>query len=129
MKELHDLLPENDQEFYNSLEKRRAIERQLQICIEAVVDIAFLLLKLLQFGPPQNEGNIFDLLDDYLTNTENLKAMKGFRNILVHQYGKVDQNRVLQFTKENLDDFYTFVGDVKGILDDKESNSEETQHS
>ena len=42
--------------------------------------------------------------------------MKGFRNILVHQYGKINQKRVLQFIRENLSDFRYFINDVNKIL-------------
>ena len=81
-----------------------------------MIDIAYLLLKLLHLGPPQNDENLFDLLQNHLTNISNLKAMKGFRNILVHQYGKINQKRVLQFIRENLSDFRYFINDVNKIL-------------
>ncbi|MCF2140528.1 MAG: DUF86 domain-containing protein [Candidatus Lokiarchaeota archaeon] len=116
LEELNEFIPKEDEIFYKSNEKRRAIERQLQICIENVIDIAYHLVKFLHLGPPQNDENLFDLLQNHLTNISNLKAMKGFRNILVHQYGKINQKRVLQFIRENLSDFRYFINDVNKIL-------------
>lgn len=81
-----------------------------------MIDIAYHLVKFLHLGPPQNDENLFDLLQNHLTNISNLKAMKGFRNILVHQYGKINQKRVLQFIRENLSDFRYFINDVNKIL-------------
>ena len=75
-----------------------------------------MLLKLFGIGPPQNEDNVFALLHSHLSNIKNLQKMKGFRNILIHQYGKIDQQRVLQFSRENISDFTIFLKDVKKIL-------------
>lgn len=35
--------------------------------------------------------------------------MKGFHNILVHRYGKIDDELAFEMLKNNLDDFYVFL--------------------
>ena len=40
---------------------------------------------------------------------EKLGAMKGFRNIMVHRYGKLDDDLAFNIVSENLGDFYEFI--------------------
>jgi len=42
--------------------------------------------------------------------------MKGFCNILVHRYGKIDDELAFEMLKNNLDDFYDFVETIEGYL-------------
>ena len=49
-----------------------------------------------------------------------LKAMKGFRNILVHRYGKIDDKLAFNLLKENLKDFYLFKRRIEEFLEDEE---------
>ncbi len=48
--------------------------------------------------------------------TETLIKMVGFRNILIHQYFKVDDRKVYQYAKNNLDDFEKFLKGVGKFL-------------
>ncbi|MBA7625277.1 hypothetical protein ES703_32704 [subsurface metagenome] len=47
---------------------------------------------------------------------EKIKDMKGFRNILVHRYGKKDDKLVYTFLTQNLGDFAEFENQVKKYL-------------
>lgn len=116
MEELNNFKPESKQQFMNNLEKRRSIERELQIMIDCVIDICFLLIKELHKGLPANEQNIFDILKDDLSNAKNLKKMRGFRNIIVHRYGEIDNELVYQFLQDDLEDFNIFLDDVQKII-------------
>ncbi|ODS40971.1 hypothetical protein BEH94_10785 [Candidatus Altiarchaeales archaeon WOR_SM1_SCG] len=48
---------------------------------------------------------------------EKLKAMKGFRNIPVHRYGRIDDNIIYEILEENLPDFYAFIEEIENFLD------------
>jgi len=50
---------------------------------------------------------------------EKLKAMKGFRNILVHRYGRIDDNLAYEILNENLRDFYPFMEEIENLLEQK----------
>lgn len=119
MEELNNFMPESKEYFMNNIEKRRSIERELQIMIDCVIDICFLLIKELHKGLPVNEQNIFDILKDNLSNAKNLKKMRGFRNILVHRYGEVDNELVYQFIQDDLEDFDIFIEDVQKLMKNK----------
>ena len=116
LEELEELLPDDEGFYLKSLEKRRSIERELQIMIECVVDICMVLLKDFKLGPPQNEENILDLLSGKITNIEKLKEMRGFRNILVHKYGEIKDHLVFNFASEERKDFRIFINDVKNLM-------------
>jgi uncharacterized protein YutE (UPF0331/DUF86 family) len=116
MAELRKFLPKSKDIFMENVEKRRSIERELQIMIDCIIDICFILIRELHRGLPINEQTVFDILKDDLTNIKNLKRMRGFRNVLVHRYGEVDNELVYQFTQDDLKDFEIFIADVNKIL-------------
>ena len=116
LEELEELLPDDEGFYLKSLEKRRSIERELQIMIECVVNICMVLLKDFKLGPPHNEENILDLLSGKITNIEKLKEMRSFRNILVHKYGEIQDPLVFNFASEERKDFRIFINDVKNLM-------------
>lgn len=42
--------------------------------------------------------------------------MKGFRNLLVHEYGRVNDRMVYEFLQSGLGDFHNFKEEILGIL-------------
>ncbi len=55
-----------------------------------------------------------EILDNEMK--EKLKAMKGFRNILVHRYGKIDDKIAFNILKENIKDFWLFIEKIEDFL-------------
>ena len=102
--------------YQKSLKDQMAIERLFQVSIECMIDIAFALVKLLHLGVPSDEENVFDLLDSKFENMEIYKEMKRFRNVLVHQYAKINNGIVYKYASEKISDFQRFIADVKKIL-------------
>ena len=101
-------------------ETRRATERLLQIAIEAVVDICHRLVSGLRLGLPSEEDDLFTKLQearifppDLITT---LRRMKGFRNILVHEYGRVDDRIVYDMATTRLADLGVFQDAVRDAL-------------
>ena len=111
-----NLLPSTLEQFQQSLKDQLAIERLFQISIECMTDIGFLLIKRLHLGVPSDEENIFDLLKNKIKNMEKYRDMKRFRNILVHQYTKIDIDLVYKYASEKISDFHQFISEVKNIL-------------
>ena len=79
-----------------------------------------MIVSVQQFGLPENEENIFDMLIEKNVMSsklgEKLKDMKGFRNILIHRYGHVDDNIVYHNLGRCMNDFYDFENAVKLYL-------------
>jgi uncharacterized protein YutE (UPF0331/DUF86 family) len=86
--------------------------------IQIVIDIACHLAAKYNLGNAQTYAECIDLLAkfDYIDSTlaKKLKAMAGLRNILVHEYVKVD-NEQLYSMLENLGDFRDFAEGVRGV--------------
>jgi len=117
--ELEDVMPKNYEEYVDSIEKRRACERLLHISIECVIDICSLIVKGLRLGLPSGEEDLFEKLEKRNIITKKmkgkLKTMRGFRNILVHRYGEVDDELVFDSLK-NIGDFRQFRKEVTSFL-------------
>jgi len=116
LKELREILPASFDQ-YKKIEKRRACERLLQVSIECIIDICGLMVTGLRLGLPAEEDDLFEKLEQAGTirspMKQSLKKMKGFRNILVHEYGEVDDIIVYEVPQNNLNDFDAFK---QGIL-------------
>jgi len=93
LRELREIAPASLVE-YRRVEKKRACERVLQIAIEYVIDVGTLLTAGLRLGLPAEEDEIFEKLERAgIVSAEMaavLKRMKGCRNLLVHDYARVD---------------------------------------
>ena len=113
--EMKGIVPESFAE-YQRVEKKRACERLLQVSIEVVIDICNLLVSGLRLGLPAEEEDLFrKLLNAGIVDKEmrdSLREMRGFRNILVHEYAQVDDRLVYEAVKTKLEDFALFRRDI-----------------
>lgn len=109
--EIRKIMPADFRDFLK-IEKRRACERLLQISIEGVIDICGLVVKGFRLGLPAEENDLFELLakKNLITPAmkKKLRAMRGFRNIIVHEYGRVDEKIVYEMLTKRLKDFSEF---------------------
>lgn len=105
--ELEMIAPKSYGEYEKNIEKKRACERLLQIAIEAAIDVSRLLLKGLRLGLPADEDDIFSRLQSHgvlsVDMVKSLRMMKGARNILVHEYGKIDDRLVFEMLRKKED--------------------------
>jgi uncharacterized protein YutE (UPF0331/DUF86 family) len=117
--EIRKVAPSSFDEYEYSIEKKRACERLLQISIEAVLDICNIILSSLKIGLPSDEEDAIKKLTkkDILTKEtgEIVQKMKGFRNILVHKYGVVEDEIVYSMLSK-IDDFDVFTGEVLDFI-------------
>jgi len=95
-------------------------ERFLHLTIECVMDIANHLISDLRFRKPESNRDVFDILyeNDIIDRKlkENLCNMASFRNILVHDYLKLDREIVYDIILNNLGDIITFVNIIKDYI-------------
>lgn len=118
--ELQQVAPESYARYMDSVEKRRACERLLQISIECVIDVCGLLVSGLRLGLPAEEDDLIEKLEQAgLISSEMakmLRTMKGFRNILVHEYGRIDNALVFAMATRRLQDFDAFKTEILRAL-------------
>lgn len=97
-----------------------SMERFLHLSIECVLDISNHLISDLSLRRPDSNREIFIILcenkiiDEKLK--ENLCNMAGFRNILVHDYMKLDRIIVYKIINNNLKDIEKFIKIVSTYL-------------
>jgi uncharacterized protein YutE (UPF0331/DUF86 family) len=119
LRELRQILPESFAG-YQKVEKKRACERLLQIAIEAVIDICHMFLRELRLGLPSEEDDVFEKLSQAGVISSQmvatLKRMKGLRNILVHEYGRVDDRIVYDQAHKGIQDFMGFREEILAAL-------------
>jgi uncharacterized protein YutE (UPF0331/DUF86 family) len=104
----------------NDLDKAWIIERGLQLSIQLVLDIGNHILA--EAGVSVQEyADILPQLaklgiipDDY---AKSVKGMAGFRNLLVHEYSEIDNEKLADFINFNLNDFYLFCKHVASYVE------------
>lgn len=125
LRELAQVVPETF-EAYRSIEKRRTCERLLQIAIECVIDICALFVSGLRLGLPAEEDDLFEKLEGAsvisASMRETIRSMRGFRNILVHEYGKVDDRIVYENAREGPADFENFKREILRALAERKDS-------
>lgn len=121
IEELEKIKPLEFDDYKRSIEKKRACERLLQISVEIVIDICNILVSKLRLGLPSNEEDIFIKLEKKNFISKNMKnklvEMKGLRNILVHRYGEIDDEKIFEVLSDNLNDFEKFKEEILKILE------------
>ncbi|MFH0837564.1 MAG: DUF86 domain-containing protein [Candidatus Aenigmatarchaeota archaeon] len=100
------MVPKNLSVYEKDFKTKAACERYVGKIIEAITDIAVLVIKEKGFELPENELIAFDILrnnniilPDF---TEKLKDAKRMRNIIAHYYGKVDDEIIFNSIKNEL---------------------------
>jgi uncharacterized protein YutE (UPF0331/DUF86 family) len=116
LKELEQIIPKSLEEYEHSIKDKRACERLLQILIETVIDILNILNSQLKLGLPSEEEDLIQKIYKKGIISRELKKilleMKGFRNIIVHKYGEVDDELVFEILSKKISDFEKFRKEI-----------------
>jgi uncharacterized protein YutE (UPF0331/DUF86 family) len=119
LRELADIAPRAFAE-YQGVEKKRACERLLQLSVEVVIDICSILVTGQRLGLPAEEEDLIQKLTEgqvlSLEIGARIREMKGLRNVLVHEYTRIDDRLVYQALTERLKDFGAFKQEVLAYL-------------
>lgn len=111
---------ESDKPFEQDFLKQDAIGMNLQRMGELTIDIANYLIKTKKLGLPQDSADAFILLHRAglipETMMENMKGMVGFRNVLGHEYKKLDLNVMVDVIEHHLFDSQDFANRALEIL-------------
>lgn len=105
--EFEEIKPDNLKKYTRDFKIKAACERYFEKIIEAVIDLAFLIIKDKGLKIPEEDKEAFDILSEEKIITmqlaEKLKEAKGMRNILAHEYGEVDDEIVFHSITEELE--------------------------
>ncbi|KGK86583.1 DUF86 domain-containing protein [Clostridium sp. HMP27] len=89
------------------------VERGIQISIECVLDIANIIISVLDIEKPDTYREVILALGENKILpqkfSKEIANMISFRNILVHDYMRVDEKIIIDILHNHLDDFAEFV--------------------
>ncbi|MBU2637567.1 MAG: DUF86 domain-containing protein [Nanoarchaeota archaeon] len=116
--ELEEFMPDDFDSYMHDARTKAACERYFEKITEAIVDLAFLVIKDKGLKQPEDDKAAFDVLakekiiEEELA--ERLRNAKGMRNIIAHQYGSVDDEIVFHsITEELIEDAESFLKCVR----------------
>lgn len=114
LSELEAIVPIGLISFKTDLKTKAACERYFEKIIEAVVDLAFLIIRKFELRNAKDDADTFIVLAEsgFINKelSEKLQDAKSMRNLIVHQYEIVEDGRVHEAVKDKLPE------DVKNFL-------------
>lgn len=123
LEELLSVLPKDFENYKEDWKIRDICERHFEKIIEASVDLSFMIIKNKGLITPKDDKNSFDILnqENIISDelAEKLKEAKGMRNIIAHEYGKIEDEIVFESVTEHLEkDIKEFISIIKGVKDE-----------
>ncbi len=116
--EFNKIIPNSLNKYKKDIEKKAACERYFEKIVESVIDLAFITIKLKKLDLPEDEKDAFNILlnnniiDEKLC--KRLKDAKGMRNIIIHQYGKIDDGLIFDSISHELEkDVLAFIKQIE----------------
>ena len=101
------------QDFVTNKITRRYAERTLQLAVEACLDLAQHIISYQGFREPLDNKDCFQVLyEEGITSqslADRLKKMTQFRNVVVHDYLKINPEIVFAIIQKDLGDITAFI--------------------
>ncbi len=116
-------MPKDSKEFNNMGLLKDGIMKRLELIIQNIIDICAIISSDLRLEKPDSEEKIIDnlgkagILNNEMVNK--IKEMKGLRNILVHRYGKINDELIFENINKDLDDINTFINEIDLFINNK----------
>jgi uncharacterized protein YutE (UPF0331/DUF86 family) len=102
-----------------------AVERNLHVAIECILDIGNHIIAEKGFETPEDNEDVIRILGDEgiipTDFSEKNKGIAGFRNILVHEYTGIDYRLLYDYLRNRLDDFRKFAMCISSYLINEET--------
>jgi uncharacterized protein YutE (UPF0331/DUF86 family) len=98
--------------FLEQPDKIDATKYNFIVAIEAMIDICNRIISIKKLGYPQDYSEVIKLMGQKRVFggdlMKRLIEMVKFRNMLVHLYWKIEDDRLYEYLQKNLDDFEAF---------------------
>jgi len=123
MEFLNEFKEMDEDDFLNNYKNIQSAKYSLLEIIEACIDISTHIVAAKMFGRIEEYREIFHMLGMRGVLDKDLalrlEDMAGFRNLLVHRYGNIDNLRVLEIIKNDLDDVLLFEKEILQYLENE----------
>lgn len=112
--ELRSLGKVTSAELQRDWRTRRAVERDLQVAVEAVIDLCQRIIALHQQAPAATSAQAVERCVQLGVISDNpaYGKMVQFRNFVVHRYERIDVEILVDIVNQRLADFDAFREDV-----------------
>ncbi len=109
-----DIEPED---LENSYKDYQALKFSLFEMIEACIDIANHIISSERLRRAESYADMFKVLGESKVIpkdlAERLSLMARFRNLLIHRYGTLDSNRIVEIVRDHLTDIEMFMEEIR----------------
>lgn len=102
--------------FLKDIDRQESILFNLQMAVQNCIDIAAHIIGEEGFGVPGSTNEMFYLLGEngYLDSelTEKMVKAVGFRNLIVHEYGRIELKQVFDVAKQDIKDLNEYLAAI-----------------
>lgn len=99
---------------------RRYIERTLQLAIECCLDTGSHVISDLGLREPANNRDVFIVLAEHgfieKARQETFEKMTGFRNIIIHEYARIEPAIIHAVLQNGIEDLRYFASEMKQFI-------------
>jgi len=94
---------------------KSGVERTLQVCIEAMTDVANRIICLENRPASTDSHGSFRQLQELgiIETAERYRKMIQFRNLVVHRYEQIDNEILVVILADHLGDFDSFIREIE----------------
>lgn len=108
------------EEIEKDVDIRGAAERYLYLAAQATIDLAEAIIAYKKFRKPASMSEAFYILNEegIITDslTKKMVGMTGFRNIITHDYGKINYDIVHEVLQKGLEDIRGFIKTISKLI-------------
>ena len=118
---IEENLPDDFEDFESLGIVKDGIYKRAEFAIQNAIDICAIINSDLRLTMPEREEDVFEglvragILPEEMAHK--LRLMKGFRNILVHRYGRIDDRLAFEVLHWHLKDIYEFIEVIENFLE------------
>ena len=120
LEKLRDLSKLSERKLLDHYASIDAAKYNFIVAIGAGVDICNRIIAKENFGYPQEYAEVIKIMEERKVFNEDLathwKEMVKFRNLLVHLYWKVENEKLYDYLRNNLGDFEVFKSAIRNYL-------------
>ena len=125
--ELHQMRGISIEAYENDVMRRRAVERTFMNLIQACIDLSRHIRRGLDRDPQESAKDEIVAIGDAGIISENVEAKMaeavGFRNVLAHQYGDINDKTVYDILHNDLHWFERFQQQIAQWLQEQDINT------
>ena len=102
--------------FKTDLDRQESILFNLQMAVQNCIDIAAHIVSEEGYGVPGSSNEMFYMLEEnHLIDsplTEKMVKAVGLRNLIVHEYAKIDLDQIFHVVQKEISDLEEYIKDI-----------------